>query len=91
MERAVVPDLVGLTAREAHNRAYYAGVLACGVDPDGPPLVVIGAKVVTAQHPAPGTVVERRAFVTVLFAGDRAPLHGAPDNDRLSGASEVDE
>lgn len=88
----MVPDLVGLTAREAHHRAYYAGVLASGVDPDGPPLVVLSpptAWVVTAQHPAPGTVVERRAFVVVSFAGDREPLRPAPD--RLSGASEVEE
>jgi hypothetical protein len=65
-----VPSLVGLTVPAARKVAWDAGVVVAAEDPDGPPLGALtwpGVWVVTAQHPAPGSVMRRRGSVIVDF------------------------
>ncbi len=65
-----VPDLVGLSVPAARMRAREAGLTIATADPDGPPLSAYtwpGRYVVTAQQPAPGSVLRRRGSVVVDF------------------------
>jgi hypothetical protein len=82
--QAEVPHLVGLTVPEARLAGQQAGVVVTSADPDGPPLGALtwpGTWVVTAQHPAAGTLLQRGGTVVVEFqqrpghtgAGESAP------------------
>lgn len=69
-ERVTVPDVVGLEMRTARKKGNEAGVALGASDPDGPPLGALtwpGRYVVTAQRPAPGTVIRRWGTVVVEF------------------------
>ena len=90
-----VPSLVGLTVSAARKLAWDAGVVVAAEDPDGPPLGALtwpGVWVVTAQRPAPGSVMRRRGSVVVDFrkglpgdgAGDHEPRLPLPPLNVLS-------
>src|SRR4051812_49952479 len=69
-DTAVVPELVGLPASEAHDRALDAGVLAVGRN-----AVHTGAGRghVADQEPPPGEERERGSEVGIWIAGGGAP------------------
>jgi hypothetical protein len=75
-DTAVVPELVGLPASEAHDRALDAGVLAVGRN-----AVHTGAGRghVADQEPAPGEERERGAEVGIWIAGGAARTPTGPD------------
>lgn len=75
-DAAVVPELVGLPASEAHDRALDAGVLAVGRN-----AVHTGAgrAHVADQEPAAGEKRERGAEVGIWIAGGAARTPTGPD------------
>lgn len=75
---ARVPELVGLPAAEAHDRALDAGMLAVGRN-----AVHTGAgrAHVNDQEPAPGEKLERGAEVGIWIAGGAARPATGPDPD----------
>ncbi|MEW9531338.1 PASTA domain-containing protein [Microbispora sp. NPDC049125] len=84
-----VPDFRGMQALNAWLAGHSAGVLLVGPDPDSPDPVMHG--IVTAQDPAPGTLVARWDSVTVWVrhdpggeAGVREPRRPVPPADALS-------
>src|SRR5262249_37203128 len=88
--------LVGLTVESARALARDAGLKLAAEDPDGPPLVAFtwpGVWMVTAQRPAPGSVLHRKGTVVVDFepgtpgegAGVREPRRPLPQPDASSG------
>ncbi|GAA0896819.1 PASTA domain-containing protein [Virgisporangium aurantiacum] len=93
-DEVTVPDVVGLTVGDARRVAWDAGVVVAAEDPDGPPLGALtwpGVWIVTAQRPAPGSVLHRSGSVVVKFregagghaAGDREPRRPVPPRDVL--------
>lgn len=85
-----VPELVGLTVREARNLGHKAGFVVTAADVDGPPLGELtwpGIWVVTAQAPSPGTRLRRWENVVIEFeklsgdgeGGVREPRRPLPD------------
>lgn len=78
-----VPDLVGLSVRQARDAGHQALVVVVGSDVDGPALGALtwpGVWVVTAQVPVPGSRVRRWDNVRIEYrraggeeAGDREP------------------
>src|SRR4051812_9370682 len=77
-DTTVVPELVGLPASEAHDRALDAGVLAVGRN-----AVHTGAGRghVNDQEPAPGEERERGSEVGIWIAGGAARMPTGPDPD----------
>lgn len=75
---ATMPELVGLPAAEAHDRALDAGVLAVGRN-----AVHTGAgrAHVADQEPAAGEELERGAEVGIWIAGGAARPATGPDPD----------
>jgi beta-lactam-binding protein with PASTA domain len=66
-----VPNLVGMTVRDARSAGHHSGVVVTSADLDGPPLGALtwpGIWIVTAQRPAAGAYVERWSPVAVEFA-----------------------
>ena len=99
-DEVTVPNVVGLTVREARRVAWEAGVVVAAADPDGPPLGALtwpGVWVVTAQRPAPGSVLRRRGSLVVEFrewsggdeAGDREPRRPLPPLDALGAERDL--
>lgn len=65
-----VPNLVGLTVRQARKAGHDGGIVVTGPDIDGPPLGALtwpGTWVVTGQNPTPGHRVARWTTVTISF------------------------
>lgn len=100
-EEVRVPDLVGLTVPAARKIAWESGVVITSADRDGPPLGALtwpGVWIITAQRPAPGTLVRRLEWVVVDFRkqgpgeddGDREPRNPHPPLDALSAELDVD-
>jgi hypothetical protein len=98
-DEVAVPDVVGLTVPAARQVALKAGVVIAE-DPDGPPLGALtwpGVWVVTAQRPAPGSVLRRLGSVVVEFrersggdaAGDREPRRPLPPLDVLGAQQDL--
>jgi hypothetical protein len=77
-DTARVPELVGLPAAEAHDRALDAGMLAVGRN-----AVHTGAgrAHMADQEPAPGEKLERGAEVGIWIAGGAARPATGPDPD----------
>lgn len=88
-----VPNLVGLTVREARDRGHNAAVVVVSADIDGPPLGELtwpGVWVVIAQDPSPGVLSPKWDSVRVTCrsadgneAGDREPRLPSPNLDGL--------
>jgi hypothetical protein len=82
-DEVTVPDIVGLIVTHARKVAWEAGLVIASSDPDGPPVGALtwpGVWVVTAQHPAAGSLMRRRGSLVIEFkelpggeAGDREP------------------
>jgi beta-lactam-binding protein with PASTA domain len=65
-----VPHLIGLTVPTARRAGHEAGLVVTAADPDGPPLGALtwpGTWLVTAQHPAAGTTLERGDTIAIEF------------------------
>jgi len=88
-----------MEVREARDAGHRAGIVVVSADIDGPPLGALtwpGVWIVTAQRPAPGTLVPRWENVVIEFeelpggenAGDREPRIPRPDPGAL--AAEVE-
>jgi len=86
---ATVPNLIGLTVRDARNEGHGYGIVVTATDIDGPPLGALtwpGTWVVTGQDPAPGHEVPRGSTVRITFtefgddgsAGVREPRNPLP-------------
>jgi hypothetical protein len=99
-DEVTVPNVVGLTVTVARQVALEAGVVIVAEDPDGPPLGALtwpGVWVVTAQRPAPGTVIRNLGSVVVEFqewsggdaAGDREPRRPLPPLDVLNAEQDL--
>lgn len=93
----VIPDVVGLTTREALHAAHGQGFDVMGPDPDGVPVTAVTAGMaarVTGQRPAAGTVARRYTTVVEIWtsgggtAGVREPRRPPPRSS--AGAGEAD-
>lgn len=66
----VVPNLLGMTVRDARRAGNDRGVVVTSADIDGPPLGALtwpGTWIVTAQRPAAGSRTERWSTVVIEF------------------------
>ena len=68
--QVAVPVLSGMTVADARRKGHDAGLVVVSADPDGPPLGGLtwpGVWIVTGQHPAPGTWLDRWDNVVIEF------------------------
>lgn len=79
-----VPELVGLPAAEAHDRALDAGMLAV---PRNATHTGAGRGSVADQEPGAGERLERGATVGIWISGGTARSSGDPGTDDGSGGS----
>lgn len=77
-ETIVVPELVGLPAAEAHDRALDAGMLAV---PRNATHTGAGRGAVADQEPGAGAHLERGAAVGIWISGGAARSSGDPGSD----------
>ncbi|MFD7735813.1 PASTA domain-containing protein, partial [Kitasatospora phosalacinea] len=85
-----VPDVVGLEVGTARKVAWEAGVVLAPPDPDGPSLRELtwpGQWTVTAQRPAPGSIVHHRGSLVVEFRPGPPPA-GAPGTPPPGGSGD---
>ena len=65
-----VPQLVGMVVADARRAGHHAGLVVVSADVDGPPLGPLtwpGTWIVTAQRPAPGTLLSRWDNLVIEF------------------------
>jgi hypothetical protein len=83
LARWLYPLCPGMTVADARRKGHDAGLVVVSADPDGPPLGGLtwpGVWIVTGQHPAPGTRLNRWDNVVIEFEELRGG-EGADDGE----------